>query len=351
MRVLLVSVKSQKIYGGIATWTDYFLENCKVSGIEACLVNTEAVGKRLESETATRNVLDEYKRTKRIFGDMNKALVSNDFSAVHLNTSCGTFGIVRDYLIAGKAKKKNVRLVTHYHCDIPDWIRNKVSKYYLKKLCSISDVNVVLCERSKKYLEDNFNIPSVVIPNFVSDELVLNTPKSIESEIKTVIFVGRVCKAKGADKVVELAKRFPDITFKLIGKHSEDMLGIEIPENVEIPGTMCHEELINQLDRADLFILPSTSEGFSVALAEAMARGVPSVVTNVGANEDMLHDGAGIVTSVGDVDAMEKSIRELSSIEKRREMSQNAIEKVGNNYVSSIVIKKLTEIYKGLNHQ
>ena len=346
MRVLLVSVKSQKIYGGIATWTDYFLENCKVSGIEADLVNTEVVGKRLETETASRNFFDEYKRTNRIFADLKKHLKSNDYSAVHLNTSCGTFGIIRDYLIACKAKKKNVRLVTHYHCDIPDWIRNKVSKYYLKKLCSISDVNVVLCERSKKYLEDNFNIPSVVIPNFVSDELVLNTPKSIESEIKTVIFVGRVCKAKGADKVIELAKRFPDITFKLIGKHSEDMLGIEIPENVEIPGTMCHEELINQLDREDLFVLPSISEGFSVALAEAMARGVPCVVTNVGANEDMLSGDCGIVTAVGDVDAMEQAIRGLSSIKKRQEMSQNAIEKTKNNYISGVVIKKISELYE-----
>lgn len=346
MRVLLVSVKSKKIYGGIATWTDYFLESCKVSGIEVHLVNTEVVGKRLETETASRDFLDEYKRTKRIFGDLKSFLSSNSYSAVHLNTSCGTLGIIRDYLIAKKIKKNNLRLITHYHCDIPDWVKNRLGKHYLKKLCGISDVNVVLCNRSKKYLEDNFGTSCVIMPNFVNDELVLNTPKEIKGEIKTAVFVGRVCRAKGADKVLELAKRFPDITFKLIGKPDDDVVKSDSPVNVEIPGTMSHEDLIKHLDEADLFVLPSISEGFSVALAEAMARGVPSVVTNVGANEEMLSDGCGIVVDVGDTDAMEKAIKELSSIGKRQKMSNNAIEKIRNNYVSSLVVNKFSQMYE-----
>ena len=346
MRVLLVSVKSKKIYGGIATWTDYFLESCKVSGIEVHLVNTEVVGKRLETETASRDFLDEYKRTKRIFGDLKSFLSSNSYSAVHLNTSCGTLGIIRDYLIAKKIKKNNLRLITHYHCDIPDWVKNRLGKHYLKKLCGISDVNVVLCNRSKKYLEDNFGASCIIMPNFVNDELVLNTPKEIKGEIKTAVFVGRVCRAKGADKVLELAKRFPDITFKLIGKPDDDVVKSDSPVNVEIPGTMSHEDLIKHLDEADLFVLPSISEGFSLALTEAMARGIPIVATDVGANKDMLSGGCGIVTAVGDVDAMEKAICELDSIEKRRDMSLHSVEKIRENYVSSVVINRILEMYE-----
>ncbi len=347
MRVLLVSVKSQKSYGGIATWTEYFLESCKVFGVDVDLVNTEVVGKRLESSMALISVIDESKRTKRVFGDLKSLIKSHsyDYSAVHLNTSCGPFGIFRDYLAAKMIKRKKLRLVTHYHCNIPDWIKKSSNKRVLKKLCQMSDENIVLCESSKKYLEENFGVLCTIIPNFVDDSIVLTDSKEINSELKTAVFVGRVSSSKGAKVLFELAKRFPNVTFELIGKLDDDMSKSIIPDNVKILGAMPHDEVINHLDGADVFVLPSRSEGFSLSLTEAMARGIPAVVTDVGANDDMLSDGCGIVTPVGDVDAMEKGLLELMSKEKRQEMSQKSVNKVRKNYVSSVVVNRILEIY------
>ena len=348
MRVLLVSVKSEKIYGGIATWTNYFLDACKNSGIEADLVNTEVVGKRLESESAKIVFSDEYKRTKRIFNELKKHLEDSscDYSAVHLNTNCGTFGIFRDYLIAKKVKKRKIRLITHYHCDIPDWVQSGVGKHYLKKLCDISDENVVLCKRSQDFLAENIGVNSTLISNFVNDEIVIKGEKTVNDNIETIVFVGRVCKAKGAFEVLELARRFPEITFELVGKTDDEISSLDIPKNAKLAGTMPHEKLIEHLDKADLFLLPSHTEGFSVALTEAMARGIPSVVTDVGANKDMLSDGGGILTEVGNVDQMQKAILDLASKEIRQLMSNKAIEKAKNNYISSVAVKKLSELYE-----
>ena len=112
MKLLLVSVKSEVSRGGIAVWTDRYLSQCKTHGINCTLINTEAVGKRAEQGTAKRSLRDEFVRTRRIFKDLEGAL-KTDFDAAHLNTSCGTFGLFRDYFIARKIKRKGIPLVTY----------------------------------------------------------------------------------------------------------------------------------------------------------------------------------------------------------------------------------------------
>jgi len=55
------------------------------------------------------------------------------------------------------------------------------------------------------------------------------------------------------------------------------------------------EQLVDELARADLFMFPSLSEGFSGALLEAMASGLPIVTTPAGAAPDLLTDGVNAV--------------------------------------------------------
>lgn len=346
MKILLITVKSKISHGGIAVWTDGFLDGCKKKGIDADIVNTEVVGKRLQNLTSGRNLFDEYRRTKRIFNDLKKALKDNTYSAIHLNTSCGTMGLLRDCILAAYIKKKGIPLVTHYHCDIPYWIRKKHSKTALKKLASLSDKNIVLCENSRKYLEKEFGIESHIIPNFVDDSLIISNPKVINEKLNKVAFVGRVSKAKGAYEIYELADRFPDITFELIGEVSEEFSALPKPKNVVLVGPMPHDELIRRIDLADLFIFPSHSEGFSLALTEAMARGIPCIATDVGANADMMSDGCGCVVKIGDVDSMEKSINKFMTYKKREEISRNAVDRVKNSYIVSGVVNEFERTYR-----
>lgn len=345
MKILLISVKSKISHGGIAVWTEGFLDGCKKRGIDVDVVNTEVIGSRLKNLNSKRNLLDEFKRTRRIFGDLKVALKNSTYSALHLNTSCGTMGILRDCILARYVKKKGIPLVTHYHCDIPYWIRKSYSRAALKMLSSLSDKNIVLCENSRKYLENEFGIESYIIPNFVDDSLVISKPKQINEEIYKISFVGRVSKAKGAYEIYELADKFPKITFELIGEVSEEFSNLPKPKNVVLTGPMPHSELINRIDLSDLFIFPSHSEGFSLALTEAMARGIACIATDVGANKDMLSDGCGYIVKIGDIDSMAKAIEELMPYEKRKEISEKAVEKVKINYIVDSVVSKIEKMY------
>ena len=345
MKILLISVKSKVSRGGIATWTDRFLSKCNDHGIFCDLVNTELVGKRAERQISKRNIADEFVRTRRIFKDLRKYLNTAKYDAAHLNTSCGTFGLFRDYAVAKRIKKKNIKLVVHFHCDIPYWIHNSISKKYLGKLIAISDERLVLCENSRSYLEKTYNASSQKVPNFIDDSHIAEASKKISEKLTNAVFVGRVSESKGATEIYELAKRLPDISFCLVGDISDEVAGWEKTENVELVGGIPHAEVLKQLDRADVFLLPSHSEGFSLALTEAMARALPAVATNVGANADMLDGGCGIITAVGDVCAMEKALEELRSPQIRKEMSDNAVRKVKEQYVADNIVESFKKYY------
>ena len=346
MKVLLVSVKSEVSHGGIAVWTKSYLEGCDLSGIAVDLVNVEMRGQRAADGTAKRNLLDEVRRTNSILKQLRVFLKKTDcYTVAHLNTSCGSFGLLRDYIVAKRIVSKGIPLVTHYHCDIPRAIRSERNKRYLGKLVRISKDNLVLCEGSRLYLEKEFGCSAEKIPNFVDDALILREGRTVSENLERAFFVGRVGPQKGVAEIYELARRFPDLTFILVGEVSRDVLQWEKPGNVQLLGGMSHEQVIEQIDRADVFIFPSHSEGFSVALLESMARGLPAVATDVGAAADMLADGCGLVVKKGDVDAMERAMREVQSPVCRQEISQKAIRKVRECYTREAVIQRLVRLY------
>lgn len=344
MRLLLISVKSTVSRGGIAVWTDRFLDKCAQQNIVCSLVNTEIVGRRITN--GKRRLWDEILRTGRIFRDLDKQLKKHVFDVAHLNTSCGNFGLFRDYLVARRIARKGIPVVVHYHCDIPYWIHNAMSRECLGKLAKGSRQNLVLCENSRKYLQEQFGAQAVKIPNFIEEKVIITEPKRIQKRIERVFFVGRVSVAKGAAEMYALAERFPDVTFELVGDVGEDVATWKKPDNILTPGGMQHEKVMERLDEADVFLFPSHSEGFSVALLEAMARGVPAIATDVGANADMLSDGCGIVVPKGDVDAMEQALRVMADPEERQKISRNAVERVGTSYTADAVMALIRKQYE-----
>ena len=74
------------------------------------------------------------------------------------------------------------------------------------------------------------------------------------------------------------------------------------------------DDVPDLLAAADLFVLPSLSEGISIALLEAMAAGLPIVATRVGGNHEVVDDGVtGILTPPASPSDLAQAIRALAA--------------------------------------
>lgn len=344
MNVLLISVRSKKTKGGIAVWTEHYIKGCKELGVECDIVNTDLVKINKRKADSKRNIRDEFIRTKRIYKHLVKKLRKKRYDIAHLNTNIGFFGIIRDYFLAKKIVKYNIPIALHFHCDIQYWCKNALVRFYLKRILKLSNINFVLCKNSSDFLRSNYNTESVLVPNFV-DSQSIKKDKVINERIKTIFFCGRVSRAKGAAEIYSLAPKFPEVSFRLVGEVTDDVKLWDKYENIVLLQAVHHEKVLNELENADIFLFPTHTEGFSLALAEAMSMGVPVVATDVGANSDMVENKGGVIVPVGDVVAMEGAIIRMSDACIRKTMSEWNVNKVESSYTTQRVMKKFMDEY------
>jgi glycosyltransferase involved in cell wall biosynthesis len=169
----------------------------------------------------------------------------------------------------------------------------------------------------------------------------LSRPQS-PAEI-TVLFVGHLTKAKG---YCDLLRTIPGlaaqhrIRFRFIGAavpvernvfinqatgepiapedpakcYREQIESRGLQGRVEFLGDQVHgEDKLRAFAEADIFVQPSYSEGFSRSILEALAAGLPAVVTNVGAAPEILEDGVNaFVIGAGDEAALADRLDRLA---------------------------------------
>ncbi|HVX88213.1 MAG TPA: glycosyltransferase, partial [Gemmatimonadales bacterium] len=82
-----------------------------------------------------------------------------------------------------------------------------------------------------------------------------------------------------------------------------------LADRLVLPGR--HPDPVRLLRGADLFVLPSISEGLGTSILDALALDVPVVATRSGGVEDILHNGAGLLVPVGDGAALARAVASL----------------------------------------
>lgn len=176
-----------------------------------------------------------------------------------------------------------------------------------------------------------------------------------------VITVGHIRRVKGIDVLVETAakvvRQFPNATFLVIGKNSEPTHFQEIQRRITALGIHEHvrflgesEDIFSLLKMADIFFLPSRSEGFSNALIEAMACGLPCVATRVGGNGEAIEDGRnGYLVESEDTDSLAAKILKLlhspTDAARMGEVGRAIAEK---KFTADVMIRRLTQCYERL---
>jgi glycosyltransferase involved in cell wall biosynthesis len=102
------------------------------------------------------------------------------------------------------------------------------------------------------------------------------------------------------------------------------------------------------LESSDVLILPSHAEGLPMAIIEAFAFGVAVIASSVGAIPEIVIDrNNGLLVSPGDVDALERAIRDLCTDDALRENLADAGRKTWMNHLEiERYTERITEIWR-----
>ena len=170
----------------------------------------------------------------------------------------------------------------------------------------------------------------------------------VSGDRPVVAGLGRLHRQKNWPLFLRVAARFPEVDFVIAGTGPEEQaLRREAPGNVRFIGFRDSREV---LAAADVFMLTSDYEGMPMTLLEAMACGVPSVVSDVDGCREILHDGEGGVTArPGDVeDFAEKLFPFLKDAELRSLQGNLARERVLRDHDAKAQTKAVEAVYERL---
>lgn len=124
------------------------------------------------------------------------------------------------------------------------------------------------------------------------------TQRGISADVKVVVGVGHYFRRKGIVDFVQLARRMPDIQFWWFGHTDLSAVTADVrdqvrtaPPNCHFPGFVSREELRDAYCGADVFLFPTYEETEGIALLEALACGVPTVIRDIPVYDGWLEDG------------------------------------------------------------
>lgn len=210
-----------------------------------------------------------------------------------------------------------------------------------------------------KYQNENKKIE--VIPNGV-DVREFDKVRSKKSKIFKILFVGRFDKVKGLDYLIKaindlknqsqnLKFKIKNLKFALVGygfeekKLKKQVKNLKLSESIEFKGKLMGKKLISEYKSANLFILPSLSEGQPITLLEAYAAKLPVIATNVGDNKKFITNKNGWLIKPKNPKMIKDAILKA--------MRSKSLEKMGNNnyqtaknYDWKKITKETFEIYQ-----
>ncbi len=145
-------------------------------------------------------------------------------------------------------------------------------------------------------------LPNVLDPRFTPGPKPLHLLRRYGLEgrrvLLTVARLSALDRYKGHDRVIralpELRARFPDLAYVIAGD-GDDRPRLEalargqgVADIVRFVGQVAEAELVEHYRMADLFVMPSTGEGFGIVFLEALACGIPAIGGDVDGSVEAL---------------------------------------------------------------
>ena len=341
-------------YGGIARWTQILTAHARRTGrADLQVVDTAPRWRELHDLRPWRRWLLGGLHGLALLGQVAWRLLRG-CRVLHLTTS-GQLAVHRDILMLRLARALGVRSLYHLRfgripelatADAPEWRR-------LVKALRLATTTLAIDQQTERTLRAHLpNLDLRLIPN-CADVEALPTPAPLGGDPPTALFLGWVIPAKGIEELLQAWTALGEARWKLViagpvePAYHQDLAARYPLGGVAFTGALPHGEAMETLAQADLFVLPSHTEGFPNVIAEAMALGRPILTTAVGAIPEMLEGGCGRVVPPREVPALQSALRDLMDDAALREsMGRAALAKLQRDYALDAVFARLLALWR-----
>ena len=229
-----------------------------------------------------------------------------------------------------------------------------------------ADTVIALTEDMKGRMQEICHRDILVIPNGIDLERFKNLSRGIsreklkvKEEGKLILFVGGLKHIKGLDYLLRAMRIIQERNLKtnlfLIGKGREreklEELSVELDLNkhIQFLGEVANEKIPEYMAAADVFVLPSLSEGFPNVVLEAMAAGLPIVATRIGGLHEIVKDGQnGFLVEPRNPRQIADRVRLLLEDDELRERMSRDNKDRAKGYRWESIVSRLEELYQSL---
>jgi glycosyltransferase involved in cell wall biosynthesis len=196
-------------------------------------------------------------------------------------------------------------MVTMHGGDVPGMVPEQTDSLFrwvrrtANAVVESADVATAVSTGLKELASRSYRVPVAVIPNGIDSSWIdpVTEHASIAGREIRLVFVGRLTRQKNVSallKAVALLDRDRPWRLEIVGDGPlRGPLQKEAGNqpSVSFLGWLTPEQVKTKLSEADIFVLPSFSEGLSMAALQAMAKGCALVVSEIPMNRDVIEEG------------------------------------------------------------
>lgn len=262
------------------------------------------------------------------------------------------------------APHKDLKIITTLHgTDItlvglePSFIH--LVKFSIEKSDGVTAVSRFLKEKTITNYEINKEIE--VIPNFIDSSVFKPQGDScLKQKLapngeKLLLHTSNFRPVKRVTDTIKLLKEIEDkipVKLVLVGDGPDrsecERLARELHLIHKVVFLGKQEGLVEILNCADLFLIPSQSESFGLAALEAMSCGLPVISSSVGGLPELVrHNETGYIAEIGDIDRMARYTLDLLTNDKKYKMfSDKARKRAHDKFRKDIIIPQYESYYE-----
>ncbi|MBR3242441.1 MAG: glycosyltransferase [Parasporobacterium sp.] len=268
-------------------------------------------------------------------------------------------------IISG-CENKNTKLVSWTHCtwhSEREFAQSFRSLKEARDCCQKFDKNVFVSKGVREAFEKYCQVDNKeVIYNVIDSDRIKQLAKEpvrevvIKEDEFNIISVGKIIPVKGYDRLARIHKRLLDGGYKVhtyilgIGGKQRELEDYCRENGIQDSFTFLgyHQNPYQYMNKADLFVCSSLSEGLSTAVTEALITGVPVVTTDVSGMRELLGDSEyGIITENNE-NALHDSIRKLIDNRELMEEQRNKAVERGKMFDLSQTVSSVQDMLDSL---